>query len=394
MDKKIKILLIFMGVFSLAAAGISGWIYFSSRAEVAEYAEKEAQSQRAAARLQEKLDSTQEETRRWREKSESITAALNKLGKEHAIVQRQFTSLIKEKDSLIQNTKALSAQLEELDKLYSQAKEKAELNTSDKFLASLLEEKAQLEVELEKLMGEISSQQLQAEESLAQTHSIEGEFTQLKEEKEKLEVKLADARKVSDLLSNDLLQEIKKRAVLEQGLANAQNSLKDIEEEKGRIAGQLAQMKQELEQKSEQLAGMEQKLQQRLDESASIVLSPIIVKADEKGDADSYHYEAGSVIARSKVAEATEDEMSEGAPSPLGEANLKGRIITVNERHGFVVIDIGRDEGVEQGMAFEVYRQGEKVGRIEVIETRKNISACNIKEMAAGGLSAGDTARR
>ena len=73
---------------------------------------------------------------------------------------------------------------------------------------------------------------------------------------------------------------------------------------------------------------------------------------------------------------------------------LEGHIITVNDKHRFVIIDIGRDSGVQMGMPFDVYRRGKKVGKIEVIETRENIAACDIKEMKVRRLKVNDTARR
>ncbi len=317
MDEKVKKLLILLGIFSLSAVGINAWIYFSGQVKISQYAKKEAGLNQQVSSLREKLDSSQKGALQWREKSASIAAALDKLEKEYALLQSKYSSLIQEKDSLAQKNQNLAARLQELDKLYEQAKEKAKLGSSDKFLAALLKEKAQLEVEIKKLKVELSSQE---------------DLSQLKTEKEALAEKLADAQKVSELLSNNLLQEKKKNSALKQQLAEAGSELK------------LAQT-----------------------EVTSIELSPIIVKA--------------------------EAPKAKGARPLLRQASA-GRIIAVNENHDFVVIDLGKDDGLQEGMQLEVYRQNEKAGRIKVIEARQNISACDIREMRLQRFKVNDIVRR
>jgi hypothetical protein len=111
---------------------------------------------------------------------------------------------------------------------------------------------------------------------------------------------------------------------------------------------------------------------------ASIQLSPIVVKAEQQVPAETFE------AAKLSRPEVLEEETFE----------LRGRVITVNSRHKFVVVDIGRDDGVKKGMNFAVYRKGKEVGKIEVIETRKNIAACDIKEMSARSLKVNDTIGR
>ena len=103
-------------------------------------------------------------------------------------------------------------------------------------------------------------------------------------------------------------------------------------------------------------------------------MPPIVVKAEDE---------------KFSLPKLTEVEEAEEKPFEIA-----GHIITVNDKHRVVVIDIGRDDKVRKGMNFDVYRKGEKVGRIEVIETRKNIAACDIKEMSVRQLKVDDTVCR
>jgi predicted nuclease with TOPRIM domain len=59
--------------------------------------------------------------------------------------------------------------------------------------------------------------------------------------------------------------------------------------------------------------------------------------------------------------------------------DMAGRILAVNKENGFVVIDLGEDRGIKLGQSFQVYRDNQVIGNIEVIQTRPNISACDIK---------------
>jgi hypothetical protein len=63
--------------------------------------------------------------------------------------------------------------------------------------------------------------------------------------------------------------------------------------------------------------------------------------------------------------------------------SLEGRILKVNKEYDFVVIDLGRQTGASEGMAFDVFRQGEDepLGRIEAIQVRSQISACDILQV-------------
>lgn len=347
MDKKSKIFLFCLGAVSLFAVGLAVWIYISSQGEVTRYIRRHAELQRENTGLQEKLAASQDQARHWQDKSQSITAALNRLGKEHTLLQKQYDPLSKEKQLLTRQNKALSEQLKELDKLYSMEKERVKLDTSDEFLASLLEEKAQIEVELEKLKTRLSSYETEVEQMQGEAEPFKEKIAQLEKEKAALESALTDARKVSDVLSNDLLKERKEKDSLEKDLSRL----------------------------SAQLQEMEQTTEQGQVEDLSIELPPIVVRAEEDTSFP--------------LRKLSPQEVAEGRP-----VGLTGRIITVNAKHRFVVINLGRESGVQDGMTFDVYRDGEKIGRVQVIETRKNISACDIREISTGRLKVEDTVRR
>ncbi len=65
-------------------------------------------------------------------------------------------------------------------------------------------------------------------------------------------------------------------------------------------------------------------------------------------------------------------------------SGLKGRIVTVNRNHNFVVIDLGKDDGIQVGNSFSVYKGNRVVAYIEVIQARNKIAAADIKDIKEG----------
>jgi hypothetical protein len=62
----------------------------------------------------------------------------------------------------------------------------------------------------------------------------------------------------------------------------------------------------------------------------------------------------------------------------------KGKIISVDKKDNFVIIDIGEQAGVEQGMRLLAQRGNQKLADLQVIESRNSISACNVDCLTPG----------
>ena len=74
---------------------------------------------------------------------------------------------------------------------------------------------------------------------------------------------------------------------------------------------------------------------------------------------------------------------SEKSPEARG-PKLQGRVLAVNHDHGFVVVDIGTVDGVTPETEFLLQRKGQTVGTLKVLEARDLMTACNIRDAAAG----------
>ena len=72
---------------------------------------------------------------------------------------------------------------------------------------------------------------------------------------------------------------------------------------------------------------------------------------------------------------------------------VRARLLEVNEPQNFVVVDKGSADGVRVGMAFDILRGAQAVGRATVVRVRPQLSACDIiRRQTSGPLQPGDVA--
>ena len=81
--------------------------------------------------------------------------------------------------------------------------------------------------------------------------------------------------------------------------------------------------------------------------------------------------------------------VSESERRPAGP--LQGRVVNVNERQRFVIIDKGSADGVREGMVFDIVRHGASVGRATAVRLHSALAACNLlSDGRAAPVMAGD----
>jgi len=57
-------------------------------------------------------------------------------------------------------------------------------------------------------------------------------------------------------------------------------------------------------------------------------------------------------------------------------------VVLVNEAHNFVILNIGKKDGVVEGMDFDIYDNKEKIAKVRIKEVRDMLSAAQILEIA------------
>jgi hypothetical protein len=111
-------------------------------------------------------------------------------------------------------------------------------------------------------------------------------------------------------------------------------------------------IKQTLDQKITQMSQVKDK---------NVELPPIIVNASGRGA-------AAEVPAASAVADAVDQ---------------RHKIISINQKNHFVIVDMGQAHGSTIGRQLKVVRAGKEIATLEVIQVRKDISAADIKDQKA-----------
>ena len=61
-------------------------------------------------------------------------------------------------------------------------------------------------------------------------------------------------------------------------------------------------------------------------------------------------------------------------------SDFNGEIISINEENNFVIVNIGEKTGIFLGSTLSVYRGGDYIARLKVIQVRPDILAADIEE--------------
>ncbi len=65
-------------------------------------------------------------------------------------------------------------------------------------------------------------------------------------------------------------------------------------------------------------------------------------------------------------------------------AKKEGKVLAVNDEHGFVVVDLGKNDGIKPGAVFTVSQDGASVATLNILEVRDVMSACNVQNLSSG----------
>jgi seryl-tRNA synthetase len=138
--------------------------------------------------------------------------------------------------------------------------------------------------------------------------------------------------------------------------ARLQNNIKDIVDKKNVLEQKISGVENIMKEKSMDLEELQQQLtttikgrpETAVRETASVELPPIVVK-----------------------------------PS-VGGRGLRGEVLAVNPEEKFIVVNLGENTGVVPGSLMRVMRGSREIGTVEIVETRKEISAADIKEALDG----------
>ena len=284
----------------------------------------------------------------------------------------KWSSVSKERDELVEKMKSAShPEIKVVERT-----ETGEL--SEDHWADFVRSKASLEAKFDILSKTLFEEKSKMAKLSKENKEIDIKIDQAIKEKERLLEEIKFKERTLRIMSMDLVTEregrgaavdevrklrkenvdLKKELIMaNKDLMRLQDTLKDAIFKKDELEDKITDAGTILKEKSMAFEELQDQLEQAIEggkkiiasESASVELPPIVVKP--------------------------------GAP---GLKELRGEIIAVNREEKFVVIDIGESSGLRPGVLLKIIRGDKEVGSAEVIETRKEISAADIKEVVGG----------
>lgn len=308
-------------------------------------------------------------------RAEQIEAELSRLQGEKQSLQARYDKIAREKEALVEQLAARKQNVVEV----RDTREDLPTGTSEQYWMDFVRKKADLESQVSLL----NNQLLEAKNRLAGLNKDNKELSiridELTKAKETLEREIAFKERAMSIMSKDLVSEREARRKLSQDLEKMradnvglkrelvitnkekmqlQDNLKDTVQSKEVLARKVSEIRSILKEKSIALEELEEQLNRAIkggssaivtSEAVSVELPPIVVK-----------------------------------PAAAGISGLRGEVVAVNAEERFVIVDIGESQGVRPGYQFSVMRGDRPIGIIEVVETRKEISAADVKELFSG----------
>ena len=206
----------------------------------------------------------------------------------------------------------------------------------------------------------------------------EQELLHAKKENDRLKDQISEVTKAKELVEADLAStktELAKAAqqVEEERAAKEQlaKSVADRQEEITRLGKDLEQLRSErteLTGKLAKLTTQQKTLETKVGELESA-----------KSDLETKVLELSSQPTQPNV-ELDKVVVTEGGASPAAasDASAKGQVVVVNREYDFVVMNLGKKQGVEVGQEFQIERDHQVLGRVKVEKIYDELSAAAI----------------
>ncbi|MCF7870493.1 MAG: hypothetical protein K9L95_01920 [Candidatus Omnitrophica bacterium] len=323
--------------------------------------------------LEQRNQRSREKNRELNERLSSINKELSRIEEENNELESRYRQVARERDQLADKLKERPKEVQ-----VKEAPKVTKAERSDDYWADFIQKKAELEAKVDELQKKVLNTQSELAKIKRENEEMSLELDKYEQKSEELKQKIENKQRALRVISMDLVAEREERgqAVEEvKKLRNKNSSLKRelivINRQKGKLQDRL---KETLEKKN--------MLEEKLVNAESILREKSLDFKDLQTDLT-------QTIKEGKKATAGESSSVELPPIVVSSdssiaSGLKGEIIAVNSPESFVVFDLGEASGVRPGALLKVMRGNREIATVEVIETRKNISAADIKEVVGG----------
>jgi len=374
MEQKIKFIII--GLIGFSVICLFLFLQATSTQQLLIRERKDLKSENAL--LTNKINQQEKELNSNNDKINSLRAERDKAAQDLSDLQNKFELASKARDELIEKLKSQRQQ--------PAAQQEIVLQNTDAYWGAILKAKTDLEMQLSSIRVELRNLQISNESLQRDKSSLQLDVNSLRNEKQDLIRQLDYNQKLLDSISQEVVRERNDKVKI-------QDSFKAIKNENAVLIRQLESLsshKSALDRKLQDLTIGKDTVEKRLNEMETMLTDRISQINSLKDELDAIKSGKPSAALENKPRESVElpeivvrSTNSGGSEGPLtaGAPVFSGKILAVNPDNNFVVIDLGASSGVKQGDTFNVYREGKSIGSLAVIQSRDNISACDIKTM-------------
>ncbi|MDD5583993.1 MAG: hypothetical protein PHV55_02935 [Candidatus Omnitrophica bacterium] len=380
MDKT-KIIPIILLVIILIVGYAAFSFYTTSKNLTEEKAKLEDENKRLfqdKRELQDRSTKLETDNKELRAKQEEVQKELDRIDKERGDLQKKYEEVAQQRDMLVEQLKKPRVAASE-STMQVQTPQAVSAPSSDEYWVDFVKTKAKLEAQVENLNKDLLESKGKLAEMDKNAKELSIKIDELSKEKERLDADITFKERTLSIMSRDLVSEREGRKVAVEELnklrsenvslkrelilsnkekMQLQGTMRDTMEKKDSLERRIGEIDRVLREKAITLEELQEQMKTAVKggkaviakESASVELPPIVVKP--------------------------------GVASGL--RGVRGETIAVNEEEKFIVVNLGEASGVRPGVQLVVLRGDKEIGTVEIIETRRDISAADIKEVVAG----------
>jgi len=329
--------------------------------------------------LSSKLDKLDKSIKQYEDRIGLLSKELDKVSQEKQQLEKKYELASRDREKLIERLKSKQVETQ------AAPQPQAEVlpPDTDAYWAGILKAKTDLELQLGNLRNELKSTQITNEELERGKTTFGLDINNLKRENEDLKRQLEYNQKTMDSISQGLVREKNDKIKI-------QEILKSIKSENAVLTRHLKSLNERKINLEKKFQGLQEKnaaIEQKFNDMQTMLTDKLSQINNLKEELDTIRGGAKAEVPQEKresvelppIVVRPQPETSTQATS----ATLTGKILAINKESNFVIMDLGEEAGIKVGDSFQVYRDNKSIATVEVIQTRRNIAACDIKKETA-----------
>ena len=383
MQDKIKYI-----IFGLAAVIVLiVMIFFGLKVKSLEGERQQLQTENSG--LNEKITAITRDNSNLQKKVDSLGKSLEEINLQRTEVQGKYDLLIRERDDLVNQIKA------EKEKAVSVKPPDVSPTPSmnDAFLATLIKQKTDLEVQGSMMRETLKSLKTANEQLVFEKSNLAFEVNNLSRDTQDVQRASEYNQKMVDNLTQELAREKTDKFEMAKRLKGVKDDnrmmrqqIQALADRKMSLEKKLADMQTKNAALESSLASMELYVKQQLFHMDDLKSRFPDARAEDKSAAAASgaartQYQQPSSTGRRDAIQLPPIVVRPQSQADPNSPSLNGgvKIMSIDKDNNFVVVNAGQANNLKLGDTFQAYRDGQAIGSVEVIQLRDRIAACDIK---------------